>query len=296
VSSDKPLYGCIEAGGTKFVVALASGPDDIVETARIETTTPDATLEAAINWLHSAAARHGALCAVGIASFGPLELDRAAPNWGYITQTPKPGWNNINVAGRIGAALGVPVGFDTDVNGAALAESRWGAGRGQKVCVYITIGTGIGGGAILDGKIVRGVSHPEMGHMRVARHADDMNFAGSCPIHGDCLEGLASGPAIKARWGETLSEFPSGHPAHIIIAYYIAQMVVNLQSILEPGRIIIGGGVSATPALLARIRTDVMRLGAGYFRGDALDVVVAPGLGERSGLLGGLALAMDAAA
>lgn len=296
MSSVKPLYGCIEAGGTKFVAALAYGPDEIIETTRVETTTPDETIDTVINWLRSAAARHGALSAVGIASFGPLELDRAAPNWGYITRTPKLGWNNTNFAARVGAALGVPVGFDTDVNGAALAESRWGAGRGQKVCIYVTIGTGIGGGAIVDGKIVHGLSHPEMGHMRLARHADDVDFAGSCSVHGDCLEGLASGPAIKARWGATLSEFPSDHPAHIIIAYYIAQMVVNLQSVLEPGRIILGGGVTATPALLARIRTDVMRLGAGYFRGDALDVVVAPGLGERSGLLGGLALAMDAVA
>jgi fructokinase len=294
VSAANPLFGSIEAGGTKFVAALGTGPDDIIETARIDTTTPEDTLSATINWLRDTAAHHGKLTAVGIASFGPVELDRASPHWGYITNTPKAGWANTNIAGRVRDALGVPVGFDTDVNGAALAESRWGAGRGHKICVYVTIGTGIGGGAMVDGKVLHGISHPEMGHMRVARHAEDQVFAGTCPKHGDCLEGLASGPAIKARWGASLSQLPSDHPAQAVVAYYLAQLVMNLQAMMEPGCIILGGGVTATPALLARIRTEAMRLGAGYFHGNALDVVVAPGLGDQAGLLGGLALAMDA--
>jgi fructokinase len=294
MSMAKPLLGSIEAGGTKFVAAIATGPDNIIETVRIDTTTPDETLGATIEWLREAAKRHGNLAAVGIASFGPVELDRAAPNWGMITNTPKAGWANTCVAGRVRDALGVPVGFDTDVNGAALAESRWGAGRGHKVTVYVTIGTGIGGGVMVDGKLLHGISHPEMGHMRVARHPDDQRFAGICPKHGDCLEGLASGPAIIARWGASLSELASDHPAQAIVAYYLAQLVMNLQAMMEPSCIILGGGVTATPALLARIRTEAMRLGAGYFRGNALDVVVAPGLGDQAGLLGGLALAMDA--
>ena len=299
MSNAAPLYGCVEAGGTKFIVGIARSPGDICETTRFETTTPDETIGAVITWLQAAGARHGALAAVGIASFGPLELDRAAPRWGYITATTKPHWSNSDFAARVARATNVPVGFDTDVNGAALAEARWGAGQGQRISVYVTVGTGIGGGAIVEGRPLYGLSHPEMGHIRVARHpddrAEDTGFTGVCPFHGDCLEGLASGPAIKARWGASLSELPADHPAHRIIAWYLAQMAVTLQSIMEPGRIILGGGVMDTPGLLARVREETTRLGAAYFRGRATDVIVPPGLGDRAGLLGGLALAMDAA-
>lgn len=289
----RPLFGCIEAGGTKFVAGIVAGPDDVRETARFDTITPDETIGATLDWLRAAQDRHGTLAAIGIASFGPIELDRHAPNWGHITATTKPGWSDTDFAGRIGRALGLPVGFDTDVNGAALAESRWGAGRGKPACVYVTIGTGIGGGAIVDGKPLQGLSHPEMGHIRVPRHPKDLQFPGICPFHGDCLEGLASGPAIKARWGMSLSELPSDNEAHGIIAWYIAHMVLTLQSIMEPGCVILGGGVTATPALLDRICAQADELGRGYFRGKASDIIVAPGLGDKAGLLGGLALAQD---
>lgn len=287
------LYGCIEAGGTKFIVGIAAAPDDIRETARFDTISPDETIGAAIDWLRDAEARHGELRSVGIASFGPLELDRGASNWGYITATTKPGWSDCSFGARVSAALGMPVGFDTDVNGAALAESRWGAGQGQAVSVYVTIGTGIGGGAIVQGKPLLGLSHPEMGHIRPQRHPDDVDFGGICPFHGDCLEGLASGPAIKARWGESLSELPANHPGHGIVAHYIAQLVVTLQSIMEPGRVILGGGVMATPGLLGHVRQTAALLGQGYFRGKAAEIIVPPALGDKSGLLGGLALAQD---
>lgn len=287
------LYGCIEAGGTKFVVGVARSPDDIVETSRFSTVSPDDTIGAAIAWLDGARDRHGPLRAIGIASFGPLELDRSSANWGYITSTTKPGWSHSSFANRVSQALALPVGFDTDVNGAALAEARWGASRGDRVSVYITVGTGIGGGAIVCGQPLNGLTHPEMGHMRPLRHPDDAGFGGICPFHGDCLEGLASGPAIKARWGASLSELDPDHPAHDMIAWYLAQMVVTLQSIMEPGRIILGGGVMATPGLLDRVRAQARDLGVGYFRGKAEEVVVLPGLGDRAGLLGGLALAMD---
>jgi fructokinase len=287
------LYGCIEAGGTKFVVGIVAAPDDIRETARFDTISPHETIGATIAWLKAAQNRHGALSAIGIASFGPLELDRKAANWGHITTTTKPGWSDSDFGARVLREMGLPVGFDTDVNGAALAESRWGAGQGQPACVYVTIGTGIGGGAIIDGKPLVGLSHPEMGHIRPQRHADDLGFAGVCPFHGDCLEGLASGPAIKARWGVSLSELAPDHPAHDIIAWYLAQMVVTLQSIMEPGRIILGGGVTATPGLLDRVRKTAGKLGQGYFRGIAEDIIVTPGLGDKAGLLGGLALAQD---
>ncbi len=245
-----PLYGCIEAGGTKFVLATAQTPGKTVANHRIDTTAPEATIAASIAWLK----QQPPLAAIGIASFGPASLDRTAENWGYITATTKPGWSHTDFAARVQRELGVPVGFDTDVNGAALAEARWGAGRGQKCSVYITVGTGIGGGAIVDGKPLHGLSHPEMGHIRPQRHADDMGFAGVCPFHGDCFEGLASGPAIMARWGASLSDLAADHPAHAIIAWYLAQMAITLQSVMEPGRIIFGGGVLATPGLLDRVR------------------------------------------
>jgi fructokinase len=289
------LYGCLEAGGTKFVVGVASSPDDIRETARFDTISPDMTIGACIDWLKAAAARHGTLTSIGIASFGPLELDRASPKWGYFTSTTKPGWSHSDFAARVERAMGVPVGFDTDVNGAALAEARWGIGHGEAISVYVTVGTGIGGGAIVGGKPLRGLSHPEMGHIRPARHPDDLGFAGICPFHGDCLEGLASGPAIKARWGVSLSALAPDHPGHTIIAWYLAQFCVTLQSIMEPGKIIMGGGVMGTPGLLARVRAAATQLGSAYFRGVATEVIVAPGLGDQAGLLGGLALAVDVA-
>ncbi len=287
------LYGCVEAGGTKFLAGVATSSQNILETARFDTVNPNDTIGATIEWLRRAQSRHGLLRSVGIASFGPLELDRSAPDWGYITATTKAGWSHCSFGARVADALDLPVGFDTDVNGAALAEARWGAGRGQAVSVYITVGTGIGGGAIIGGKPLHGLTHPEMGHIRPQRHPDDLNFPGACPFHGDCLEGLASGPAIKARWGASLSELPADHPAHQIIASYIAQLVTTLQSIMEPGRVILGGGVMETPGLLEKVQRQAAAFGGGYFRGDASEIIVLPVLGDKAGLLGGLALAQD---
>ena len=290
------LYGCIEAGGTKFVAGIVAAHDDIRETVRFDTISPAETIAATVKWLLDAQTRHGALSAIGIASFGPLELDRGAENWGYITGTTKPGWSNCDFGALLERDLGLPVGFDTDVNGAALAEARWGAARDQKISVYVTVGTGIGGGAIVDGKPLHGLTHPEMGHIRPQRHPSDTSFPGICPFHGDCLEGLASGPAIKARWGVSLSELPTDHEGHEIVAWYLAQLVVTLQSIMEPGRIILGGGVMDSPGLIENVRRTAARLGKGYFKGNAEEIIVRPALGDRSGLLGGLALAQDAIA
>ncbi len=285
------LFGCIEAGGTKFIAGIVASPDDIRDTARFDTISPTETISAVIAWLRAAQLRHGTLAAIGIASFGPLELNRSAPNWGHISATTKPGWSNADFGGLVARELGLPVGFDTDVNGAALAEALWGAGLGHKISVYVTVGTGIGGGAIVDGKPLQGLTHPEMGHIRPQRHADDLEFAGICPFHGDCLEGLASGPAIKARWGSSLSDLPADHPSYSIIAFYLAQLVVTLQSVMEPGRVILGGGVMDTPGLIDRVRCSAAIIGKGYFKGDPHEIVVAPALGDRAGLLGGLALA-----
>lgn len=291
-----PLYGCIEAGGTKFVVGLVDGKGDILDRARFETTTPDETLGATLGWLAQAQQTYGTLSALGVASFGPAELNRASKTWGYITATPKPGWSHTDFGQRLQRDFGIPVGFDTDVNGAALAEARWGAGRDQKICAYLTVGTGIGGGAIVNGAPLHGLSHPEMGHLSPPRHPLDQDYPGACPYHGGCFEGLASGPAIKARWGASLSQLPADHPGHEIIAWYLAHLTIALQGMMEPGRIIMGGGVMGTPGLLDRVRRAAAQLGGGYFRGKAEEIIVPPQLGDRVGLLAGLALAMDAEA
>jgi fructokinase len=288
------LFGCIEGGGTKFVLGLLTGSRGIVETRTIPTEAPAETIRQAIDWLIGAAERNGALSAIGIASFGPLELDGSSARWGFITGTPKPGWRDTDLAGPFARAFGVPIGFDTDVNGAAMAESRWGAGKDQRICAYVTVGTGIGGGIAIDGQPLRGLSHPEMGHVFPRRHPDDGAFEGICPWHGDCLEGMASGPAILARWGAPLSELPPEHPGHDIIAHYLAQLCVTLQSAAEPGRIVIGGGVARTPGLLQRIGAEAARLGAGYFRGRADKIIAPPAFGDQAGLMGALAIAVDA--
>jgi len=283
----KPLYGLVEAGGTKFVLGVAHGPDEVLATTRIPTTTPDKTISAMVDWL----AQHGPLAAVGIATFGPIEIDRGSPQWGHILNTPKAGWSHTDLVGPLATRLGCPVGLDTDVTAAALAEYRWGAGQGQPSVLYFTIGTGIGGGAVIGGKPLAGISHPEMGHLRPPLHPADAGFAGVCPFHGTCLEGLASGPAVLARYGASLSDLPADHEGHAVIAWYIANAAVTAQAMFEPGRIVLGGGVMGTPGLLERVRAEAERLGNGYFRGKAAEIVVRPGLGDRSGLLGAMALA-----
>lgn len=293
--SARRIYACIEAGGTKFVLGVAHDHEILLRTTRIPTTTPAETLGATLAFFNHARAEFGPFAAFGIASFGPVSLDRTAPDWGHITATPKPDWSGTDLAGTVGRAFDCPVGFDTDVNGAILAESLWGAAKGTDIAVYVTVGTGIGGGALVEGRTIHGLRHPEMGHMLPRRHAEDLAFAGICPFHRDCIEGLASGPAIGARWGCSLSELASDHPAHAIIAYYLAQFVVALQALLSPRRIVVGGGVMATPGLIDRVRTEAARLAGDYFGSrDMATLIVPPGLGDRSGLLGALALAQGA--
>ncbi|MBA3940807.1 MAG: fructokinase [Sphingopyxis sp.] len=283
----------VEAGGTKFIVGVGDRTRRIYTRTRIDTAQPEATIPAAIAWLRQ---QGHSYAAVGIASFGPLDLDRASPTWGHITRTTKPGWDMTDVAGPFARELGCDAVIDTDVNGAALAEWTWGAGQGTRSTLYLTVGTGIGGGAVVDGRLIHGVTHPEMGHIRLPRHPDDRDFAGHCPFHGDCLEGLASGPAILSRWGASLSGLPDDHPAHAIIAWYLAQAVATFQAIFEPARIVMGGGVMGTPGLLDRVRAAAVEASAGYFRGDPRQIIVGPALGEDAGLLGALALVVTDAA
>jgi fructokinase len=279
----------IEAGGTKFIVGIGDASRRIHARTRIDTTRPEETIAAAIEWLRQ---QGGDYAAVGIASFGPLDLDPASPSWGHIVRTPKPHWSDADIASPFGRALDCPVAIDTDVNGAALAEWMWGAGQGTNASLYLTVGTGVGGGAVVGGRLIHGVGHPEMGHIRMPRHPSDGDFAGTCPFHGDCLEGLASGPAIKARWGASLSELGADHIAHGMIAWYLAQAVATFQAVLEPARIILGGGVMDAPGLLDRIRSEATTASGGYFAGVAEEIIVPPALGDNAGLLGALALTL----
>ena len=298
-------YGLIEAGGTKVLLGVSDAGGTISARHRIDTTSPEAVIGAAIGWFGEHLPQPAA---IGIASFGPLDLAPGSATWGHVTRTTKPGWSGADVAGPFARAFGCPVGIETDVNGAALAEASWGAGVGFGSLLYLTIGTGVGGGFVSQGRLLHGLSHPEMGHIRVPRHPDDMGpddteFAGVCPFHGDCLEGLASGPAVIARWGRSRSQLEAehrrahqrAHPGAGMIGWYLGQAVCSFQAVMDPARIVLGGGVMATPGLLDLVRVEAAAAGGGYFVGDPAEVVVAPGLGTDSGLLGALAVAQAVA-
>jgi fructokinase len=289
------LVASVEAGGTKFVCAIGTGPDDVHATTSFATTSPEESLGQAVAFIRGHQRAGLEVAAVGIACFGPLDLREGSPTFGHITSTPKPGWRDTDVVAAFSDAFGVPVGLDTDVNGAALAESRWGAGRGLDPVVYVTVGTGIGGGVMVNGGLLHGLVHPEMGHVPVRRHPDDP-FEGVCPYHGDCLEGLASGPAIEARWHRVARDLgPERDNAVALEAWYLAQLASTLAYVLSPELIIFGGGVLKLPGLLAAIRDETATLLNGYL-GAAVarepdHYIVAPELGDRAGVLGGIALA-----
>lgn len=281
-------YGAIEAGGTKFVCGVGTGPEDLT-TIRIPTTDPHTTLHAAIDYFRTELPE--GLLAVGIGSFGPVDLRPGSPSYGYITSTPKIGWQNFDLAGAIRRALDVPIGFDTDVNAAAFGEARWGAAQGLTDFIYLTIGTGIGGGAFSGGAVIHGASHPEMGHVRIPHDPSDP-FPGSCPYHGDCLEGLASGPAMELRWGSAAEDLPDDHPAWALEARYLALALATFTCTLSPKRIIMGGGVMERRGIFPKICAELYLLLNSYV--DSPEVV-PPQLGGRAGVLGALALAQRAA-
>lgn len=289
------LYGCVEAGGTKFVCGLIASPDDIRARAVIPTADPASTLSAVSEFFDRACAECEPVRAFGIASFGPVRLDRRAPDWGAILDTPKAGWRGANLAASLVTRYRRPCALDTDVNGAALAEHRWGAARGVRTAAYVTIGTGIGAGLLIDGTPVHGLSHPEMGHILTARAPGD-DFPGICPFHGACLEGLASGAAIMQRWGAPLNALPADHPGCEVIAWYLGVFAATLFAVAAPARIIFGGGVMQTPGLLDRVRAQAAERGGRYlFAGhDIAAIIRLPDLGENAGLLGALALAQGA--
>lgn len=292
------LYAAVEAGGTKVICGVGSADGGSLETVRIPTTDPGATVRKIVDFFHSARERHGSPEAVGIASFGPLDLDPRSLAYGAITTTPKPGWQGINLPRLLGSALGIPAGINTDVNAAALAEARAGAARGRHAVVYATVGTGIGVGLVSRGKMVHGLGHPEAGHLRVPRHAAHVGFGGICPYHGDCLEGLASGTAIKAAWGASLDQLEPDHPAWEVESHYLAHLCATLIFTVAPEHIIFGGGVMSQTRLFDAIRSKTLSLIGGYAgawtKEAAAERITGPGCSEPSGLVGAYLIAQAA--
>jgi fructokinase len=297
---DTRVFGAVEAGGTKFVCAVGNAHGEILAQTRFPTSEPTATLATMFDFLRQQRDNFGPYAAVGIGTFGPIELDATSPLYGHIRRTPKSGWSDTDVVGPVAREFSCPIGLDTDVNGAALAEHIWGCARDIEDLVYLTIGTGIGGGVMVNGKTITGLMHPEIGHLFPRRHALDMNFKGICPFHDDCLEGLASGTAIIARTGFPLDQLAISHPQWEIEADYLGQLCAQLILTVSPRRIVIGGGVMGQTRLLPMIREQTCHWLRGYIARLEIiaamdDYIVLPGLGPRSGVLGALALAMCAA-
>jgi len=288
------VYGGIETGGTKFVCAIGAAPDDLV-TTQFATTSPDESIGKAIDFFKREG-RSRQLAGIGIASFGPLDLDKDSPTYGHITTTPKESWPNTDIVGNIRDQLKVPVVIDTDVNGASLGELVWGAAKGLDTFVYLTIGTGIGGGGMVNGELMHGLVHPEMGHMRIPHDWQKDPYVGCCPYHGDCLEGLASGRAMELRWGQSAEKLPADHPGWELEAGYLALAVCNVTCVVSPQRIIMGGGVMKNPGIMPAVRLKVNQCLNGYVRSDAImrDIdgyIVSPELGDLAGVIGALELA-----
>ena len=300
-SRTTPLYGAIEAGGTKIICAAGYGPTEIPDDCRalISTGTPESTLAAVVEFFARITGKYGPLAAIGLASFGPVDVDRRSPTWGRILATPKPGWSDISMVAPL-ERFGCPIAIDTDVNAAALAEARLGAGVGLGSLAYVTVGTGIGGGLVVADRTVKGLLHPEMGHIRVQRDPRDADFRGVCPFHGDCLEGLANGPAVVARWHTRVENLPGPHPAREILGGYLGQLAATIALMLSCERIVFGGGVTSGGRLLPFIRSAADHWLGGYLpiearAGGFERYITAPGLGDAAGTAGAFLLAMQAA-
>lgn len=294
----EPLFGGIEAGGTKFVCAVGDAAGHVLVESRIPTRDPVTTFREVFEFFHAARAHHGELRAYGIGSFGPLNINPLSAGYGRMLNTPKVGWSDFDLRGVLASEFGKPVGISTDVNAAGLGEARWGNGTGLPSLVYVTVGTGIGAGVIYRGQPFFGLTHPEIGHIHVRRHPQDLEFAGVCPFHGDCLEGLASGPAIFARTGRSLANAADSDEIWDIEADYLGQLCAHLVGTLSPHRILFGGGVMQQERLFGPIRMRMRHWLGTYNVQPEIheeDFICAPGLGNQAGVKGALALAMDAA-
>ena len=302
MSTDAPLIAAIEAGGTKFNCAIGRDNEHLLESITIPTTTPKDTLDSVGRVLTRMRARHGDFAAIGLGCFGPIDLTESSPSYGFITTTPKQGWQHTDIVGALRKRFDVPVAFDTDVNAAVLGEHLWGAGRGLDPLVYVTIGTGVGGGVLINGRLLHGLLHPEIGHLLVPppRRSKAVMRKGQCPFHANCVEGYVSGPALASRWGVRAERLPEDSPAWEESADILAKLCMNLTLTLSPRRIILGGGVMEQEALLPLVHGQFTRLLNGYLRMPELgshveDYITRPGLGQRAGLLGALALGRMAA-
>lgn len=295
----RPMLGAVEGGGTKFVCMLGTSPTDVVDQTTIPTTDPVETIGGVVDFFSRP--RPGIrLAAIGVATFGPIELDPESPDYGCVLGTPKQRWSGARILAPLRRRFGVPLGWDTDVNGAVLGEARWGAAQGVDPVVYLTIGTGIGGGALVNGKPVHGLLHPEMGHLPVPRLPGD-NFPGNCPFHGACLEGMVSGPALAERYGRPMSEVPVEDPIWDLAARYLAHGLAGIVYTLSPRRIVLGGGVMRQSHLLPRVRRALVETVNGYlpvraFTKDIDSYVVESTLDQKAGLYGALVLAERALA
>lgn len=302
MAGNDSLIAAIEAGGTKFNCAVGTAEGKLGVTERIATTTPAETMRGVLAFFERAEREQGKITAFGVGSFGPLDVHEDSPTYGFITTTPKPGWQNADLLGPLRQKFNVPMGFDTDVNAAALGEYTWGIGQGCDPVVYLTIGTGIGGGVLVNGKLLHGMLHPEMGHLLVTPPPSSApNPACTCPFHTNCMEGYLCGPAIAKRWGAPAETFLPGHEMWREFAATLASGLVNLIVTLSPRRIILGGGVMHQEHLFPMVRAEVGRLLNGYLQTrellhDLEHYIVPPGLGDRAGMMGALALGMRALA
>ena len=287
------ILGALEAGGTKMVCAIGNEQGEISERISIPTVSPEETMPQMIAFF-----REHHIEALGVGCFGPINPVKGTATYGYITSTPKLAWQEYNIVGAFEEALGCPVGFDTDVNASMLGEATFGIAKGLDSCIYVTIGTGVGVGVYINGGLLHGMMHPEAGHIFMDRRPDDPLEQGVCPYHANCLEGLASGPAIERRWGRKAQELADCDAVWELESYYIAQAVCDYIMVLSPERIILGGGVMHQPQLLPLVRRETARLLGGYLPGRGLadldTYIVAPGLGDDQGILGCVQLAADA--
>lgn len=289
------LYGAIEAGGTKFNCAVGSGHNQILQQIRIETTSPEETLQRVLKFFDDAQSALGKISALGLASFGPLGLDPQRAEYGHILSTPKRGWSHTNLVKMIGTELRCPIALDTDVNAAALAEYQLGAGRGLNSLAYVTVGTGIGGGMIHNGRLHHGFNHPELGHMLIPQPTNAPTFSGCCPYHGACLEGLASGNALAQRWSQPAETLPANHVGWDLEADHLACLCVNLTVSFAPQRIVLGGSVMKHDGLLQQVRQKFDQKFSNYLPLDTQDktygYIVSPELGDSSGIFGAFLMA-----
>ncbi len=286
------MYGALEAGGTKMVCAVGDENGRILEQISIPTTTPDETMPKILDYF-----RTKDICAIGIACFGPIDLDKKSNTYGYITSTPKTEWKNFNIVGCLRDALHIPVGFDTDVNGSLLGEITYGCAKGLTDAIYLTIGTGIGGGVMTNGKLLHGMLHPELGHIIIGKRADDKGEC-VCPFHDSCFEGLAAGPSIEKRWGRKAKELSDDPKVWELEADYIGTALVNFCMTLSPQKIILGGGVMHQMQLFPLIRDVFKKKMAGYINTKTLEnletYIVPASLNDDQGIMGAIKLAIDA--